>query len=67
MKRRFVITLETDGMDFPADMRKIAGALQTALPALVRPYVRETAPATVEWQPTKIATTVAKKRRKLCL
>jgi hypothetical protein len=51
MKRRFIITLETDGMDYPSDMQEIERALQSALPSIVRPFVRETAPATVTWQP----------------
>lgn len=51
MKQRFIVTIDTDGLDYPHDMHGIAEALCAAIPDVVRPFVRETAPAVVLWEP----------------
>ncbi len=49
MKQTFKITITTDGLDGPSDMNGIATVLRDAVPAIVRPFVCEVAPPTVEW------------------
>ena len=48
-KQTFVVTIYTDGMDYPRDMRGIAAALRSAVPDVVRPFVREVQSSEVRW------------------
>ncbi len=49
VKQGFIISITTDGLDGPSDMKKIAEDLARFIPTIVMPYVREVSPATVAW------------------
>ena len=61
MRQRFVVTIETDGLDGPKDMNGIAETIQKAIPDLVRRFVHEINPPEVRWEPPKIAKRVQTK------
>lgn len=59
----FLVTITTDGMDYPSDMQGIAKAIQAAVPDIVRKYVNETAPAKVEWFSRKRMENLKKRKK----
>lgn len=52
-RQTFLVTITTDGLDGPSDMQDIARAMQASVPGIVRPFVRETEPASVTWRPPR--------------
>jgi hypothetical protein len=62
-KQTFIVTITTDGLDGPDDMKDIASQIESALPKIVMPFVHEVEPAVVKWvKPAKSRKAKSKKR-----